>query len=359
MKRPVYKLVIDEDGGGMDFVGLVDFPAHEKKYITMSSAPEKVEQHYNFNEEKQIVTGVAIATDLLIYRRDASGFEYDVYFTKEETLKMMKYFAKRGFHNNVNLMHDMDQKVNDVYLIEAYFINDEMSNIPEAFKSQNLRPGSLIFSYWVEGAKTWEFVKSKGMGYSIEGWFKEVEVKFLKTKQSKMSEKLTLKERLFGKKEPIAEKAKFDAENKDKYAEVQTVDGNTIMFEEPIIEGETPLFVVPAEEGEEPILAPAGEHAYEAEGVVIVLTVDENGVITNVEETEADGEGQGEELEEALQEMKAQYEAKLAEQKAEFEAKLATTAEAFDKLEEAFEKLQEGKTSMSSNNVPGWQKLKG
>ena len=138
--RPIYKLVINDDIEGMDFIGLVDEPAHGKRWVTMSKAPNTVEQRHNFNDEKQIVTGVAIATDLLIYRRDSSGYEYDVYFTKEESLKMMKMFAKKGYHNNVNLMHNMSQKVKDAYLIEAYFIRDDRSNIPPEFANQNSHP---------------------------------------------------------------------------------------------------------------------------------------------------------------------------------------------------------------------------
>ncbi len=179
MKRPVYKLVIDIDDNGMDFIGLVDYPAHGKNYITMSKAPKKVEPKFQFNEEKQIVTGVAIATDLLIYRVDPDGFEYDVFFSKDDTFKIMKLFAKHGYHNNVNLMHDMSQKVDDAYMIESYFINDKRTNIPEEFKDQNLRPGSLIFTYHIEGAETWEFVKENGawkIKYQkiTQDWFKQV-----------------------------------------------------------------------------------------------------------------------------------------------------------------------------------------
>jgi len=168
-RLPVYKLVIDEDAEGMDFMGLVDYPAHGKNYVTFSKAPNKVELKQYFNDEKRIVKGVAIATDLQIYRRDEDGYEYNVVFTKEDTFKIMKMFAMNGYYNNVNFMHNASKKAKGIYLIECFFIDDEMSNIPKEFENQNLRPGSLIFSYWAKDDTTWNFIKEHGAGFSIEG----------------------------------------------------------------------------------------------------------------------------------------------------------------------------------------------
>lgn len=333
-RLPVYKLVIDEDAEGMDFMGLVDYPAHGKNYITFSKkAPEKVELKQYFNDEKRIVKGVAIATDLQIYRRDEDGFEYNVVFTKEDTFKIMKMFAKNGYYNNVNFMHNASQKAKGIYLIECFFINDERSNIPKEFENQNLRAGSLIFSYWAEDETTWNFIKENGAGFSIEGWFNQTKIKL--NKKNKMS----LVEKLFGKQKP-----KFDTKNKDKYAEAVTVDGMTVMWEGDLIEG-APLFVVP-EDGTDPILAAAGEYAIEADGTPKVITVDESGMIVSIadaEEMEDEPTAEVAETEAALRATIADYETKLAAQKKDFESKMKTFATEFDTLKEAFEKSLEGK----------------
>jgi len=332
-RLPVYKLVIDEDAEGMDFMGLVDYPAHGKNYITFSKkAPEKVELKQYFNEEKRIVTGVAIATDLQIYRRDEDGYEYNVVFTKEDTLSIMKMFAKNNYYNNVNFMHNASKKAKGIYFIGNIFVNDKMSNIPEEFKNQNLRPGSLIFSYWVEDDTTWEFIKKHGAGFSIEGWFNQVKIKLNKKR------KMSLVEKLFGKSKP-----KFDADNKDKYAEAVTVDGVTVMWEGDLVEG-APLFVVP-EDGTEPILAAVGEYAIEVEGSPKVIAVDESGMIVSIADAEAMEEEEEEEKEKES-EVEAALRATIKDYEAKFEAqetKLKTVAEEFDALKEAFEKSLEGK----------------
>ena len=85
-RLPLYKLQIDKDAEGMDYMGLVDFPAHGKNWLTFNKqTPKKTEFKQHFNDEKRIVTGVAIATNLPIYRRKPDGTEYNVIFTKEDT----------------------------------------------------------------------------------------------------------------------------------------------------------------------------------------------------------------------------------------------------------------------------------
>lgn len=356
MKRPVYRLTIDIDDEGMDFMGLVDMPAHSKNYITMSKAPKKVEPKFQFNEEKRIVTGVAIATDLLIFRRDPDGFEYDVYFSKADTLTIMKMFAKKGYHNNVNLMHDSSQKVRDTYLIESYFINDQKSNIPKGLENQNLQPGTLIFSYWVEGDKTWEFIKEHGAGFSIEGWFREVPVKFLKSKQSKMKKSLFEK---FGFKKEV-EKAVFDSDKKDKYETAQTTEGDTVYWDGELVEGNS-LFVVPADGGD-PVLAPEGDHSIEIDGVASVVSVDEAGIITAVvvgdaQEEEEEEEEMSEEVAEVMEAIIAEYRKKFDTQGAQIKEMAKTIDEQSEFIEQLAEKQGFKKVELSGK-APGWKEIK-
>ena len=48
-RLPLYKMVIDDDAEGMDFMGLVDIPAHGKSWVALSKLPKKVELKYHFN----------------------------------------------------------------------------------------------------------------------------------------------------------------------------------------------------------------------------------------------------------------------------------------------------------------------
>lgn len=362
-KLPLYRLTVEPDEvEGMDFVGFVDHPAHIKKYVTMSAAPVKVTR-YHFNEEKRIVKGVVISTYQPIYRRDDDGFEYNVYFTKEDAAVIRDIFAKNGYHNNVNLMHDMSRKVENVGLIEMITVNDARTNIPEEFADQNLQKGSVIFAYKVFDDVAWKFVKENGAGFSLEGWFKNIEVKLSKPKKGKMKKKKFDIWAALGMSKPGSKKPVFDKAKKDKYAEATTVDGAKVTWEG-ALEAGTPLFVVP--EGEEPVLAPEGEHSFEFDGVMYVVKVDAEGMIAEVEVVEMEAEDSDAELAAAMTAKFAAVEKsnddKFAAFKKESDERVAVLAKAVEDLTEAVELLNEGKSQhkrvAGSDATPGWKKIK-
>ena len=337
---PLFKLQIDLENKaeGMDFIGLVDYPAHGKAYQAFAKrTPEKVEFKDHFNDDKRIVTGVAIATNLPIYRRDATGFEYNAIFTKADTLEIAQQLFKNGYMHNVNEQHDMNKAITDIFLFESYFINDDKSNIPTAFKDQNLQPGTWITSYKVEDDKIWEKIKNgEFAGFSIEGWFKEVELK-TKVKNKKMKRK-SLMERLGFGKAPV-KKPVFDSENKDKYETATDVDGNVLMWDGELAEGVS-LFV--EVEGEEPILAASGDYTIDTDGVMTVVSVDEAGMITAVEVVESDGEEElVEEVAEAMKAIRAEHKTALAAQKTAFDEQLTKVAGEVDSISTAFEAYKE------------------
>ena len=359
-RLPLYRLTVETDNDkGMDFVGLVDSPAHLKTYVTMSAAPVKVER-YHFNDEKKIVKGVVLSTYQPIYRRDDDGYEYNVYFTREDAEKVLHLFAKNGFHNNVNLMHDGSKKVSGAALIEMLTINDERTNIPEEFANQNLQKGSTIFAYKINDDKTWKFIKENGAGFSLEGWFKNVEVKLNNKTKSKKMNKKSIWERL-GIANPTAKKPVFDKTKKDKYAEATTVDGQVITWEGALEKG-TPLFRVP--KGEEPVLIAGEEVSFEFEGNNYVVKTNDEGMIDTVEVVETE-EKSDEEMAAAMVAMKADLEKKsdkkFADFKKESDAKIVELAKEIQSLTEAVEKLAEGKPTfktVTGQSNPGWKTAK-
>lgn len=362
---PLYRLTVEENEvEGMDFVGFVDSPAHIKKYVTMSAAPGKVTR-YHFNDEKRIVKGVVISTYQPIYRRNDDGFEYNVYFTKEDAAVIRDVFAKKGYHNNVNLMHDMSRKVENIALIEMITINDDLSNIPAEFANQNLRKGSVIHGYKVFDDDAWKFVKENGTGFSLEGWFKDIEVKLMslsKTENSKTKKmkKKSIWEKL-GMSKPGAKKPVFDKTKKDKYMKATTVDGQTITWEG-ALEEKTPIFVVP--EGEEPVLAADMELAFEYEGANYLVKTDAEGLIASVEVVEMEEE-ESDEMAEAMaakfSAVEKAYDAKFAAFKKESDTRIQVLAKAVEDLTEAVEKLAEKKAEHKSalnGDNPAWKGMK-
>ncbi len=260
---PIYKMILTEETEGMDFIALVDSPAHMKAFEYFNGKSEQVK--YHFNEDKRIVTGVAIAVDLPIYRRDEQFGEHYVVFDKKETMQIAQKMFKGGYLNNVNEMHDSNKQIKDIYLFESYFVDNARGvKAPDTFEGQNLKDGSWIVSYKVDNDKVWNDIKKgKHIGFSIEGWFDK---KFIKTKNTKMKKQSkSLFEMVFG-------KAKFET--------ATTVEGVEVAWTGALEVG-TELRVV-TEEGE--VLAPEGMHSIEMEGTTMVITVDGNGIVTAIEE---------------------------------------------------------------------------
>lgn len=169
-KLPIYKLVIDEEGLGVEYVALVDKPAIERNWQAFTD--HKIEFKVT-STDKRIISGALMVADLPIYRKDKEMGEYYAVFDPETILKIAQRYFKNQFTSNVNIMHDPSAKVEGVYMFESFIINRERGiNPPNGFTG--LPDGSWFGSYKVENDQVWdEFVKTGQLkGFSVEGIFK-------------------------------------------------------------------------------------------------------------------------------------------------------------------------------------------
>jgi hypothetical protein len=123
-------------------------------------------------EEQQIVATPIMVPNKLIARRDENGEIYYVYFT-EDTIKKIAYaFAKSKNADNINLEHDMESMIDDVYLAESWLIN-EPNNDKSNVYGYNLDKGSWFGLFKVNNDDFWkDYIKTgKVKGVSVEGYF--------------------------------------------------------------------------------------------------------------------------------------------------------------------------------------------
>jgi hypothetical protein len=166
-KLPIYKIKIKENEElGVDAVAFVDDPAIERTWQTFNRAKQ-----YFTDKERQIVSGPIMVANLPIYRRDEQYGEYYVVFDKETIHSIVERFLKKGFSNNVNLMHDPNKKVEGVSIFNLFIIDKTMGiKTPEGF--EDLTDGSAFASYRVTDPKVWEEIKAGTFsGFSVEGLF--------------------------------------------------------------------------------------------------------------------------------------------------------------------------------------------
>lgn len=318
MELPIYKIVINpEDETGLSAVSLVDLPAVEKDFILFG----KETMLFHSDEERQIISGIAILADTPIYRRSETRGEYYVVFQADTVRHLVEKYAKNGLFNSVNLMHDEHTFVNSVHMIESILIDKERGICPAEFK--DVPTGSWYVSYHVEDPALWDEIKTGDWfrGFSVE---LVSELELIDTKSNKSYSKMN---KLFKLAKAVL-----------KLAELPT-DKETLIIEGEIEVGK-PVFVE-TEEG--PIEAADGEYTLE-DGTVIVI---EAGVIAEIKEVEAEPEAEPETVEETEAEAEPEAEpetdekdARIAELEAENEELKARIAELEAQLTEADEKLK-------------------
>lgn len=123
------------------------------------------------NEEKRIISGPLMLADELIYRNNDRMGEHYVKFSADTIKAIAIKFAKRKYHNHVNLMHDPDQKVKGVTMFESWIVDKERGIMPmKGF--EGVADGSWFGSFYVENDNVWNEVKQgKYKGFSVEGLF--------------------------------------------------------------------------------------------------------------------------------------------------------------------------------------------
>ena len=191
MKYDIYRIKVNEDDDtGMIGMSLVDDPAMESNFLKFNKEKETVVVALK-NEEgeyKQIVAGLALIPDLMIYRKNGE-YEYYVYFTADDIEKIRNKFHKQKLTDVVNLQHS-DVTV-ESFLIESYIINSE-ERLSEV-KAQGIEDavlGSWYVQYKIDDADVFDKALDEDInGFSIEikGELVEVQLHNIKSKNLIMS----------------------------------------------------------------------------------------------------------------------------------------------------------------------------
>ena len=330
MELPVYKIIInDNDETGCTTISLVDRPAVEMPFLCFSK--DKVHK-MSVNDEKQTISGIAMLADTPIFRTSPSKGDYYIVFEKDTIRRMVEKYAKNGYYNLVNLQHQSDKYVNDVYMCESIIIDKERGICPIEFS--DVPDGSWYVSYHIEDKELWNEIKTSGHinGFSIEVLSGLELIEYKNNTKKDMSKLFKMAKAIL------------------KLAEVVT-DKATLIIEGEIEVGK-PVFV---EVEGEPVEAENGEYTLE-DGTVIVI---EGGLIAEIKGVEEEKPVVGEEvleeeetpteetpnvevdeLKKRIEELEAEIEvkdAKIAELEVEIATLKGTVAEQEEKLKMSVE----------------------
>jgi hypothetical protein len=190
MDFPIYKCIIDEtveSNVEVDFVALVDKPAIEKNFMAFSAEKMK----FNVDDKRRIISGPAMIANMLIYRNVEPLGEFYTFFDKETIQSIALKFFKKGYMQNLNIMHDENQKTEGVTIFES-FLTDSTRGILPMKGFEDVADGSWFISAKVDDDATWTKVTDGTLkGFSVEGIFKQIPVKQQKMSADTLLERMT------------------------------------------------------------------------------------------------------------------------------------------------------------------------
>ncbi len=257
---------------GMDAISLVADPAVEVDFLKFGK--DKPMSLKFADEERHIITGIALLADTPIYRIAPDGTEYYVRFTKDCIRQLVEKYFKFGLTNSVNIEHKDNQFVDGVTMLESYIIDKERGICPNEFASAP--DGSWVVSYKVNNLDVWDKIKTgEVMGFSIQGIFHLVESK-LEMNNNKPEESEHQNKNNISLMSKLKEKIKALLMQ---YAAVSTDKGNLI-YNTDMLEVGSEVFV--EDENGENVPAADGEYMLEDGRTVVVA----EGKVTEIKEKE-------------------------------------------------------------------------
>lgn len=173
MNIPVYNCLIDEnenDDSGIYAMSFVDAPANEVDFVALNQQHKR--EYLNKDTHKQILTGVVLRPDQLIYRHDPQMGEYYIKFSADQIEKIAQKMMRTGIalHNTTH-QHQAPLKGN--YMTELWIVEDPANDKSRALGFGNLPKGTLMCSYKIEDSDYWnnEVMQGNVKGFSLEGLF--------------------------------------------------------------------------------------------------------------------------------------------------------------------------------------------
>jgi hypothetical protein len=179
-KIPIYEAkILGTDNTGIFAISFVDYPANERNFVALNKMkPVKL----SLDKHKQVLTGVVLIPDQLIYRYDQNLGEYYLKFTAQDIEKIANKMMRTGIALSTTT-HQHEKPLRGNYLTELWIVADPKKDKAVALGLGELPAGTLVASYKINDPNYWrtEVLTGNVKGFSLEGLFNFNSVKMKKT----------------------------------------------------------------------------------------------------------------------------------------------------------------------------------
>ena len=237
-------------------ISLVEAPAIESEFVAL--AKEEPQRVFLESDERHMVYGAALISDMDIYRNDGEH-EYYINFSKESIAKMSQDFMKEYRQHEVTLDHE--DIANEICVVESWLVEDPYKDKTNAL-GINVPAGTWAVGMKVNNLEAWERVKSGELkGFSVESLVSLEE--FGKQNQNNMD--IETNEMFWDKLKNIL-KETFSKKEEEEVIEPHKIESTNVDLEEE--QAPTPEPAPVAEPAPEPVVEPKPEPTPEPEPVV-------------------------------------------------------------------------------------------
>ena len=194
MNIPIYNCLLNDDDldTGIYAMSFVDCPANESDFVTLAKqAKQSTEVYLNRNTHKQVLTGVILKPEQLIFRSNLEMGEHYIKFSASEIEKIAQRMMRTGVALQ-NTTHQHQSSLSGNYLTELWIVEDPEKDKSRALGFENLPKGTLMCSYKVEDPNYWknEVMTGHVKGFSLEGFFSQQPEKLNNNKSRQKCKKM-------------------------------------------------------------------------------------------------------------------------------------------------------------------------
>lgn len=166
MALPVYEMKLEHANEGVFCVSIVDSPAIESPFMLFSRQDPVT---YTFRDEQEhILTGAVMIPEKRIYRKDESGFEYEVFFSKQTVKQIAERFFKNKITDAISLGHSEKVMPGDAFIFESYIVDESKGLKPNFLK--DIPDGTWVASVKIDSPELWSLIRDTDLyhGFSVE-----------------------------------------------------------------------------------------------------------------------------------------------------------------------------------------------
>lgn len=159
---------------GVKAISLVENPALHNDWIALSKDQQMFELA-EVDKEKHIILGIVLKPDVPIFRK-GNPEDFYIRFSKETVEQAQQFFFKNGFQNYTTLEHD-GNNVDGNTVFESWIVEDKDKD-KTALYNLSADVGDWAIKMKINNDEVWnDYIKTgKVKGFSIEGFFKPVEI---------------------------------------------------------------------------------------------------------------------------------------------------------------------------------------